>query len=126
MHYIWATWQRLPLIAPNVEWRVYDTIVVKCRELKCEPIAIGGTEDHIHLLVQLASVTSVAKLVQEVKGASSHLMNHELTPNTFFRWQISYGALTVDKPGLPRLETYIRNQKTHHQQGLLMPEWEVQ
>ena len=116
----------MPLIAPNVEWRVYDSIVVKCRELECEAIAIGGTEDHIHLLVQLAPVTSVAGLVQEVKGASSHLMTHQLTPNTFFRWQTSYGALIVDKPGLPRLESYIKHQKTHHQQGRLMPQWEGQ
>ncbi|HVF98991.1 MAG TPA: IS200/IS605 family transposase, partial [Chloroflexia bacterium] len=97
VHCIWSTWQRMPLITPEIEKGVYDSIVVKCRELKSKPIVLGGTEDHIHLLVQIAPVISVAKLVQELKGASSHLVTHQLAPGAFFRWQGGYGALTVDE-----------------------------
>ena len=125
VHYIWSTWQRMPLVTPNIEKRVYESIVVKCRELKSEPIAVGGTMDHVHLLVQIAPVISVARLAQEAKGASSHLVTHQLAPSTFFKWQGGYGALTVDEASLPRLSTYIKNQKTHHEQGRLISQWEA-
>ncbi len=51
-HCVWATWDRLPLITPNIEGRLYAAIAAKCLELKCDMIAIGGIEDHVHLLVR--------------------------------------------------------------------------
>lgn len=93
LHLVWATWDRLPLITPNVEPRLYGPIIRKCRELKCVPIRIGGIENHTHLLVRLHTTIAVATLVKEVKGSSSHLMTHEIAPNDFFKWQGAYGAL---------------------------------
>jgi len=71
VHCIWSTWDRLPLLQPHIEARLYASIAAKCFELKCKIIAIGGYRDHVHLLVRLPSTLSVAMLVQEVKGASS-------------------------------------------------------
>jgi len=67
VHLVWATWDRLPLIQPAVEKRLYGAMIKKCREFKCIPIRVGGVEDHTHLLVRLHPTTAVAKLVQEVK-----------------------------------------------------------
>jgi len=75
VHCVWATTGRLPLIQPEIEVRLHEVIATKCRELGCHPIAVGGTEDHLHLLVGLAAALSVADLVQAVKGASSRVMN---------------------------------------------------
>jgi putative transposase len=80
VHLIWSTWDRLPLIVPTLEPRLYAAIAEKCRELKCISIAIGGISDHVHLLVQLNPNTPVATLVKEVKGSSSHLVTHVIKP----------------------------------------------
>ena len=93
LHLVWATWDRLPLITEDMESRLYAAIAAKCRQLKCEPLAINGTEDHIHVLLRLHPTVSVARLVKEVKGASSHLVTHEIKPNEFFKWQGAYGCL---------------------------------
>ncbi|TMA30110.1 MAG: hypothetical protein E6J78_00350 [Deltaproteobacteria bacterium] len=50
------------------------------RVSSCVPCALGGTEDHLHLLTRLHPSTPVARLVAEVKGASSHLVTHRLAP----------------------------------------------
>jgi len=42
-----VNWDRLPLITPRIEARLYAAITAKCKELKCELIAIGGIEDHV-------------------------------------------------------------------------------
>ena len=71
LHTVWATWDRLPLICEAVETRLYSTISEKCSQLKCKPLAVGGVEDHVQLLVRLHGSVAVARLVKEVKG--SHL-----------------------------------------------------
>lgn len=60
-----------------------------------DSIALGGIEDHVHLLIQLPFTTSVADLMHQVKGGSSYLVTHELRPGEFFKWQGSYGAVSV-------------------------------
>ncbi len=68
LHAIWATWDRLPLITPEIELRLYGAINDKCRELKAYPLALGGIEDHLHLLVRLPTTLTVADLLKETKG----------------------------------------------------------
>jgi REP element-mobilizing transposase RayT len=112
LHCVWATWDRLPLITPPIEQAVYAAILAKCRELKCEPLAIGGMPDHVHVLVRLHTTVAVADLVKEMKGASSHLVTHEVIPGQFFKWQGAYGAFTVSKSEAARVQAYIENQKS--------------
>ena len=80
VHFVWATWDRLPLITPEIEAGVHGHIAEKCRELGCWPLEIGGIEDHVHVLVQMSSTVTAALLAKEMKGASSHLVNYVLTP----------------------------------------------
>lgn len=124
LHCVWATWDRLPLITPQIESQVYSAIQAKCKELKCDLIAIGGIEDHVHLLVRFPTTIAVATLVKEVKGASSHLTTHKITPNDFFKWQGSYGAFTVSKDAVKRVTEYVLNQKTHHADKTIFDDFE--
>ena len=50
-HLVWATWDRLPLIAPTVEHRLYEVLKAEFRKMQCVPIAVGGLEDHLHCLI---------------------------------------------------------------------------
>lgn len=124
LHCVWATWDRLPLITPIIGARLYAAIVAKCLELKCESIAIGGDVDHVHVLVRFPTTLAVATLLKEVKGSSSHLITHEVTPTEFFKWQGAYGAFTVSKDAVKGVATYIDNQKMHHAAKSLIGEWE--
>jgi putative transposase len=125
VHCVWATWDRLPLITSAVEQRLYASITTKCRELDCVVLALGGVEDHVHLLVRIPTTLTIAGLVREVKGSSSHLMTHAISPNTFFKWQGAYGAFSVSKDDIDRVAAYIQAQKTHHSNVYLIAEWEI-
>jgi len=124
LHCVWATWDRLPLLTQQVEQAVYAGILDKCKELKCLPLAIGGTSDHIHLLVRLHTTVSVTELVKEVKGVSSHLITHKVLVGEFFKWQGCYGAFTLAKEGVRSTKAYIEHQMEHHANGSILPEWE--
>ncbi|MCD4739107.1 MAG: IS200/IS605 family transposase [Anaerolineae bacterium] len=124
LHLVWATWDRLPLITVDIEPRLYAAIAEKCRELKCVPLAIGGTSNHVHLLVRLHATTTIATLVKEVKGSSSHLVTHELAVGEFFKWQGSYRAFTLRRENILQVQAYIKGQKEHHAIGEIWHDWE--
>lgn len=124
IHCVWATWDRLPLITPHLQQQIYTSILNKCQEMNCEVLAIGGVEDHVHLVIQLAATVSLATLVREVKGSSSHLAARIGTPEAFFKWQGSYSVFSVSPEILPRVITYVGNQKEHHRLQTLQSEWE--
>jgi len=125
LHYIWATWDRLSLITPILKQPIYAAIIAKCKEMKCTCIALGGIEDHVHLLVSIPSTLCIADVAKGVKGSSSHLINHAIQPGEFFKWQGSYGAFTVSSGEVDRVAEYIRNQEVHHQQKSLISLWEM-
>jgi REP element-mobilizing transposase RayT len=122
--FVWATWDRAPLITPAVEPRLHASISAKCRELKCDVVEIGGTEDHVHALVRLHATIGVAALAHGMKGSSSHLANHILAPDSGFKWQGSYGAFSVSPNDIDRTRDYIKRQKEHHAHSSTIPEWE--
>ncbi len=124
LHLIWSTWDRLPLITDLIEQRLYAALAVKCRNLNCEPLAICGVADHVHMLIRLHPTVAVATLAKEIKGASSHLVTHEIIPAQFFKWQGSYRAFTIRKSDVPQVKAYIQNQKQHHAEHQLQMEWE--
>ncbi len=100
-------------------------IGAKARELGCQALAIGGDLDHLHLLARLNTSTSIATLVGEVKGGSSHWANFVWRPENRFRWQGSYGAFSVSPNAVEKVEHYVRHQKEHHAARQLWDDWET-
>jgi putative transposase len=121
VHLVWSTWDRLPLLVEPVQTAVYLCIRAETRRMGCEVIAIGGVEDHVHVLVRLAGRTSVSDLVKQVKGASSHLIQRVVSPDGFFRWQGAYGAFSVSPRHLRAVVQYINDQPERHRTRDLIP-----
>ena len=113
-HLTWGTKHRLALIDEDIEAQVYQYIVHKSDELGIIVYAINGTEDHIHLIAAIPPQMSVSKIVKQIKGGSSHYINHILRPDGRFGWQSGYGCLTIGEKQLPAAKTYVKNQKQHH------------
>jgi putative transposase len=121
VHYVWTTWRREPFLTPEVERRIHRAICGEVKRLKCVPIAIGGMPDHVHLVVELHSTVSIARLAQAVKGGSSTWANRSLGFEGAFDWQQNYAAFSVGGE-LDAVIGYVRNQKKHHASGDVWPE----
>jgi REP element-mobilizing transposase RayT len=80
--------------------------------------------DHVHLVARLPTTTSIADLVKQVKGASSHFANDKLKLAAQFKWQGSYGAFTVSRSNLDEVVAYVKRQKEHHANQQLWPDYE--
>lgn len=86
----------------------------KAAEVEVYVYAINGWYDHLHLVVSIPPKHAVADVVKHLKGASSHDLNHAGL-DYVFAWQRGYGALTLGESQKPKAETYVNNQKVHHQ-----------
>jgi putative transposase len=126
VHLVWATWDRLPLITPDLRPALYGAIQKECSDLRVEVIALGGVADHVHLLVRIPTTVCVAELAKQVKGDSSHLVTHRVPGGAEFKWQGAYGAFSVSQSDVPRIREYILNQEAHHRDGRVDPEWELE
>lgn len=73
--------------------------------------AIGGTEDHVHIVATLPPKTAVAVLLRALKAGSSKWMNEE---GHLFAWQTGYGAFSVSASNLDRVCDFVRRQEEHH------------
>jgi putative transposase len=124
VHFVWATFDREPLILPEWETRLYAAIVTKCDELRASLMAVNGMADHIHVLLRLPATISLAEMAKYLKGASSHPINNEMRPPDKFQWQGAYYANSVSKSELDTVCAYIRNQKRHHSENTVEPDWE--
>jgi REP element-mobilizing transposase RayT len=99
--------------------QVYDCIQAECTGLRVDLVAIGGIEDHVHVLVRIPPSIAISYLVQQLKGVSSHLANHSAAAEYVFKWQGGYGAFTVSKRSVADVRDYILNQEERHQTGRL-------
>lgn len=124
IHLVWSTWKRSLWLAPEVVAPVYRCIVAECRVLRAEVIALNGVEDHVHLLVRIPATLKIATLAQRVKGASSHLVNHDVGREGF-RWQDGYSAMSVSRWDVPKMTAYIERQAEHHRCGSTRPALEL-
>ena len=124
LHLVWATWDRLPMIDQASERPLYREIENEAIGMRCTVLALNGTQDHVHVVLTLPSTVTVADLAKQLKGSSSHFFNEVLQPEMPFKWQGSYGAFTVSRWDVDRIVAYVKNQKQHHADATLLPEWE--
>ena len=125
VHLVWATWDRLPLITPSIERSLYRMIESVARATGCGVVALGGVEDHVHLLVSMPATVAVAEVVKAAKGSSSRLIGEALPADGFFKWQGSYGAFTVSRWDVTAITEYIKRQREHHVAGTGIAEYEA-
>jgi len=71
-------------------------------------LALGGTQDHVHLLASLAPTVSISELMKQAKGVSSRFANSVLGYGGTFKWQGSYAAFSVSRWDLDRAAEYVR------------------
>ena len=112
-HCVFSTKERRKSIAPDIQPRLWAYMGGIARERDMKALAIGGTDDHVHMLVSLPSSLPIAKAMREIKSESSHWM-HETCGVNGFEWQAGYGAFSIGWAQVETTLAYIARQKEHH------------
>jgi REP element-mobilizing transposase RayT len=111
-HIVFSTKERRRLIPADLQDSVAGYIGGIARQNGMIAMAVGGTQDHVHLFLAIPPMMPVSKAVQLVKAGSSKWFRE--THSRLFAWQEEYGALSVSKSNEKKVVSYIRGQKEHH------------
>ena len=114
IHYVFSTKDRAPHITGDLRDRLPQFVGGSLRKQGAKPICIGGTSDHVHVLVSLPATMSIGKAVQLAKGSSLKWIRDTFADRGAFSWQEGYGAFSVGVSQIPATIAYIRNQAKHH------------
>jgi len=111
MHIVFSTKGRERTIRGEKTDKLPGYLFGIAKNLKCKALAINGTDDHIHLLIDLPADATLAQLVNALKVNSSRWMKESISG---FAWQRGYSAFSVSKSNVEAVKRYIANQKEHH------------
>ena len=124
IHAIWSTKDRHPFFHSNIEHKIYHFISEQFREQGCLVSIINGMPDHVHCLFLLSPQKSIAEVIKQIKGSSSHYINQNNLIVDKFSWQTGYAAYSVSESVVDKVHNYIHNQKQHHAKKTFQQEYD--
>jgi putative transposase len=119
-HVVFSTKERRTAIAEPAKLWAYLAGVA--RNLDYEALAIGGTQNHVHVLLRLPSCVPVSEAVQKLKTNSSRWLREN---GRWLGWQEGYGAFSVSASNVDAVRRYIQNQPEHHRRRSFEDEFVV-
>lgn len=114
VHLVFSTKHRQPFMDKTIQPDLYAYIGGICKNYECYPYAIGGIEDHIHILCLLSRKLPLYQLLEVVKSQSSRWIKTKGQAYQSFYWQGGYGAFSVNPYEISVVKKYIFNQEAHH------------
>jgi REP element-mobilizing transposase RayT len=120
-HLIFSTKDRQPWITKNWRERLHAYLGGIVNGLNGVPLAIGGIEDHVHLLVGLRSSHRVDYFLRDLKADSSLWVHREIREQ-MFAWQRGYAAISVSPSELGNVKEYVLTQEEHHRRKTFQEE----
>ncbi len=124
VHTIFSTKERRPFLrndALRAEMHCYLGGILN--QLDCEPMIVGGVEDHVHLLFRLSRTRSIAEVVKETKRGSSLWIKERDAAMQDFAWQSGYGAFSIGFSQVGAVRRYIAGQEEHHRRCTFQEEF---
>ena len=121
-HFVFSTKGRRAWIHPSWQERLHAYLGGTIRSLGGVAEAVGGVDDHAHILASLRATHRVADVLREIKSGSSAWI-HDVIGSRFFRWQDGYGAFTVCHSDVVTVRHYITTQREHHRKVTFQEEY---
>lgn len=111
VHLVFSTKKRQKLIPKKLQTRLWSYTAAICRNHKILAFAVGGMDDHIHILFRLPPTLSLSSVVALIKSNSSTWIKKQ---GIRFSWQDGYGAFSVSSSNISTVIKYIDGQEAHH------------
>jgi len=124
LHIVFSTKNRVPFLKdPELRARLHAYMAGVLQNVGCEPILIGGIEDHVHILCNLSRTITIAGLVEEAKKSPSKWIKEQGPAFSQFYWQSGYGAFSVSQSNVEQVRTYVAAQEQHHRKVTFQDEF---
>ena len=109
VHCVFSTKGRTQLIRdPETLWAYMRGIA---RNRGFEILAVGGTNNHVHILLSVPAGMHLVDIIRDLKANSSRFMKEKVR---LFAWQDGYAGISVSPSQTGAVKKYIAGQEEHH------------
>ena len=114
VHCVFSTKERRKTIAAELQPKLWTYMGGIARGEGLKALAIGGTDDHAHLLLSVPTTVLLANAMQHIKGNSSKWVHDTFPSTSLFGWQQGYGCFSIGISQVDETVAYIESQPEHH------------
>lgn len=114
IHFVFTTYQRMPLISEIHRERIEKYITGIIKNYQSQLYSVYANPDHMHILVSCSPNISTEQLVDIIANSSERFINENNLCERKFKWQNTCSAFSVPKSDVVRVCRYIENQPNHH------------
>ena len=111
---VFAVQARDHLIKPEWKEELFKYIGGMFRKQNQKLLAVGGVEDHVHILFGLKPNIAISDVLRDVRANSSAFINEQRFTRRKFHWQEGFGAFSYSRSQLDAVAKYVLNQEKHH------------
>lgn len=111
VHSVFSTKNRADTIRDEIREHLFAYIFGIAKNLRFKILALGGTANHIHILIAIPAKLPLSNAIRDLKANSSRWMSEN---GPAFSWQQGFGAFSVSPSQVPAVKQYIRGQAEHH------------
>ncbi len=124
IHVVFSTKDRTPFLRDqSLRAELHRYLGGILTNLDCQPLIVGGVEDHVHFLCALARTRTTAEVIKETKRASSLWIKTKAPTLHDFSWQNGYGAFSIGFSQIESVRNYITGQEEHHRKTTFQDEF---
>jgi len=113
-HIVFRTKRGKNTILERYEKELYAYILGIINNKKSKLYRIGGTENHLHLLIDIHPTFALSDFMKELKEYSSKWLANNPNFPAFEGWAVSFAAFSYNLSDKQMIIDYIKNQKEHH------------
>ena len=126
VHAVFSTKERRPFLRDKpLREEMHRYLGGIITNLECQPIIVGGAEDHVHLLCALSRTCNAADLVKELKRGSSLWVKSKGQELRDFAWQNGYGIFSIGFSQIESVRDYVAGQEEHHRKVSFQDEFRL-
>jgi putative transposase len=107
IHCVWGTKNRTPFLFNNNKIDIIRHIKENANTKNIYVDFINGDKEHIQCLISIGADQTISKIMQMIKGESSHWINNSSIIKGKFEWADEYFATSADEYNLNIVRDYI-------------------
>jgi putative transposase len=124
IHVITEVKDRAPLLKKSLRAVYYGWSKKFGDQKAIRIISIGGSDDHMHYLIQLHPAQNLLQVVKQLKDESAKFIQESKLLSQDFSWKDDYTAYSVSPGSLQQTLEYIERQEDYHLAKTLEQEME--
>jgi len=124
-HVIWSVRGREALLSKAVRRVLFVHMPRESAEKGIRIVAIDGSDDHVHCLLQLMPSQNLSQVVKSIRSSSMAWLNETRLLNAELAWEEDYYAYSVSPSGVKQVIEFIGKQEEYHKTKGLDSELEI-